>query len=129
MALSSLVELLQEYGSAANVSSRSQLVRTTLTLKSCNASFRIKIYNVSNAKSNLIASSIFRALTADTNGKTRTNTKQSFHSATEGASLQLTNSVVVFDVKSKDVASLRASLNTYIRLTEASYRCIAIQQR
>jgi tRNA threonylcarbamoyladenosine modification (KEOPS) complex Pcc1 subunit len=38
----------------------------------------------------------------------------------------LKNSDIVFTIETNDIASLRASVNSYIRLADASYKCITL---
>jgi tRNA threonylcarbamoyladenosine modification (KEOPS) complex Pcc1 subunit len=79
-------------------------------LKSCRARVRI------SAKSRRAASSIRDALAPDLKRLPKTEGR---------AEISLSNSDVVFDIETPDVASLRASVNSYIRLADASYKCIA----
>jgi tRNA threonylcarbamoyladenosine modification (KEOPS) complex Pcc1 subunit len=46
---------------------------------------------------------------------------------TEGrAEISLKNSDIIFTIETGDIASLRASINSYIRLADASYKCITL---
>ncbi len=42
------------------------------------------------------------------------------------AEISLKDSYVIFDIETPDIASLRASVNSYIRLADVSYRCITL---
>jgi tRNA threonylcarbamoyladenosine modification (KEOPS) complex Pcc1 subunit len=33
---------------------------------------------------------------------------------------------VVFNIETRDIASLRASINSYLRLADASYKCLTV---
>ena len=41
-----------------------------------------------------------------------------------GASIRLDVNTLVFEAKSDNLAALRASVNSYLRLADASYRCL-----
>lgn len=46
---------------------------------------------------------------------------------TEGtAEISLKNSDVIFTIETNDISSLRASINSYLRLADASYKCIVV---
>jgi tRNA threonylcarbamoyladenosine modification (KEOPS) complex Pcc1 subunit len=80
-----------------------------LTLKSCRARIRI------SAKSKRAAASIRDALAPDLKRLPKTEGR---------AKISLSNSDVIFEIETPDVASLRASVNSYVRLADASYKCI-----
>lgn len=80
-----------------------------MTLKNCRARIRI------SAKSRRAAASIRDALAPDLNHLPKTEGR---------AEISLKNSNVIFDIESPDIASLRASVNSFIRLANASYNCI-----
>ena len=80
-----------------------------MTLKSCRARIRI------SAKSKRAAASIRDALAPDLKRLPKTEGR---------AKISLSNSDVVFEIETPDVASLRASVNSYVRLADASYKCI-----
>jgi len=42
------------------------------------------------------------------------------------AELSLRETELVFNLEAADLASLRASINSYLRLADASYRCLAL---
>jgi tRNA threonylcarbamoyladenosine modification (KEOPS) complex Pcc1 subunit len=83
----------------------------TLTLKSCRA--RIKI----SPGSRRVATSIRDALSPDLKRLPKTEGR---------AEISLKNSDIVFTIETGDIASLRASINSYIRLADASYKCITL---
>ena len=78
-----------------------------MTLENCRARIRI------SAKSRRAAASIRDALAPDLKRLPKTEGK---------AEISLKNSDVIFDIDTPDVASLRASVNSYIRLADASYK-------
>ena len=80
-----------------------------MTLKSCRARIRI------SAKSRRAAASIRDALAPDLKRLPKTEGR---------AEISLSNSDVIFEIETPDVASLRASVNSYVRLADASYKCI-----
>jgi tRNA threonylcarbamoyladenosine modification (KEOPS) complex Pcc1 subunit len=67
------------------------------------------------AKSRPVASSIRDALAPDLRRLPKTECT---------AKISLKDSDVIFTIETEDVASLRASINSYVRLAEASYKCI-----
>ena len=82
-----------------------------MTLINCRARIRI------SAKSRRAAISIRDALAPDLARMPKTEGR---------GEISLKNSDVIFDIETADVVSLRASLNSYIRLADASYRCITL---
>jgi tRNA threonylcarbamoyladenosine modification (KEOPS) complex Pcc1 subunit len=40
--------------------------------------------------------------------------------------ISLKNSKVIFKTETRDIASLRASINSYLRLADASYKCLTL---
>jgi tRNA threonylcarbamoyladenosine modification (KEOPS) complex Pcc1 subunit len=78
-------------------------------------SYRAKI-RVS-AKSRRAAASIRDALAPDLKRLPKTEGR---------AEISLKNSDVIFTIETGDITSLRASINSYIRLADASYRCITL---
>jgi tRNA threonylcarbamoyladenosine modification (KEOPS) complex Pcc1 subunit len=82
-----------------------------LTLKSCRA--RIKI----SPRSKRVAASIRDALAPDLKRLPKTEGR---------AEISLKNSDIIFTIETGDIASLRASVNSYIRLADASYKCITL---
>ena len=42
------------------------------------------------------------------------------------ASISLKKSAIIFTIKTNDIASLRASVNSYLRLADASYKCVTL---
>lgn len=82
-----------------------------MILKSCKARVRI------SAKSRRAAASIHDALAPDLKRLPKTEGR---------AEISLSNSDVIFDIETPDIASLRASINSYIRLADASHKCITL---
>ncbi len=70
-----------------------------------------------SAKSRRVAASIRDALAPDLKRLPKTEGR---------AEISLKNSDVIFDIETGDIASLRASINSYIRLADASYKCITL---
>ncbi len=82
-----------------------------MTLKNCRARIRI------SAKSRRAAASIRSALEPDLARLPKTEGR---------AEISLKNSDIVFYIETPDIASLRASINSYIRLADASHKCITL---
>lgn len=82
-----------------------------MTSQSCRARIRV------SARSRRAASSIRDALAPDIRHLPKTEGR---------ATISLSNSDVIFDIKTPDIASLRASVNSYIRLADASNKCITL---
>lgn len=82
-----------------------------MTSQSCRARIRV------SARSRRAASSIRDALAPDIRRLPKTEGR---------ATISLSNSDVIFDIKTPDIASLRASVNSYIRLADASNKCITL---
>lgn len=80
-------------------------------MKSCRARIRV------SAKSRRAAASIRDALAPDLKRLPKTEGR---------AEISLTDSDVVFEIETPDIASLRASINSYIRLADASYKCTTL---
>jgi tRNA threonylcarbamoyladenosine modification (KEOPS) complex Pcc1 subunit len=82
-----------------------------LTLKSCRARIRI------STRSGRVAGSIRAALAPDLKRLLKDD---------EGgrAEISLSGSNIIFRVETGDLATLRASVNSYLRLADASYKCI-----
>ena len=85
-----------------------------MTLKSYRARIRV------SPKSRRVAASIRDALAPDLRRLPKTEGR---------AEISLKDSDVIFDIETPDIASLRASVNSYIRLADASYKCIATAGR
>lgn len=83
----------------------------TLNLKSYKA--RIKV----TATSKRVAAGICHALAPDL---------RLMPSAGYKAEISLKNSEVIFSIETRDIASLRASINSYLRLANASYKCLTL---
>lgn len=82
-----------------------------MTLISYKAKIRI------STKSRRVATSIRDALAPDLKRLPKTEGR---------ARISLKDSDVVFAIETVDIASLRASINSYIRLADASYECITV---
>jgi tRNA threonylcarbamoyladenosine modification (KEOPS) complex Pcc1 subunit len=83
----------------------------TSTLKSYRAKIKI------SPRSRRVATSIRDALAPDLRLLPKTEGR---------AEISLKNSDIVFTIETGDIASLRASVNSYIRLADASYKCITL---
>jgi tRNA threonylcarbamoyladenosine modification (KEOPS) complex Pcc1 subunit len=68
-------------------------------------------------RSKRIAASIYHALAPDFHMMPAIDNRTSF-------SLKATH--VVFRIETSDIASLRASVNSYLRLADASYKCLTV---
>jgi tRNA threonylcarbamoyladenosine modification (KEOPS) complex Pcc1 subunit len=101
----------QGYGTALSATARSLQGHMILNLKSYKA--RIKI----STKSKRVAAGICHALAPDFKLMRSTDSR---------AEIFLKNSKVVFNIETSDIASLRASINSYLRLANASYKCLTL---
>jgi tRNA threonylcarbamoyladenosine modification (KEOPS) complex Pcc1 subunit len=101
----------QAYGIALSVSSRLHQARMTLTLKNCRARVRL------STKSKRIAASISAALAPDLSRLPKGDESDSTEICLDGYD-------VLFNTKTDDIATLRASINSYLRLADTSYRCL-----
>ena len=81
-----------------------------MTLKSCKAKVTL------SPKNKRAASSIRAALAPDLARLPKDEGR---------ATISLYNSDIIFKIETGDIATLRASINSYLRLADASYRCIA----
>jgi tRNA threonylcarbamoyladenosine modification (KEOPS) complex Pcc1 subunit len=82
-----------------------------LTLKHYRARIRI------STKSRRAATSIRDALAPDLNSLPKT----------EGlGQISLENSYVIFEIETTHIASLRANVNSFLRLVDTSYKCITV---
>ncbi len=70
-----------------------------------------------NDRSNRIAASIYHALAPDL---------VTMPSSDSRTNLSLKETHVIIDIESSDIASLRASLNSFLRLADASYKCLTV---
>jgi tRNA threonylcarbamoyladenosine modification (KEOPS) complex Pcc1 subunit len=70
-----------------------------------------------SARSKRIAASIYHALAPDLHMMPTSNSR---------TALSLKETDVVFRIETIDIASLRASVNSYLRLADASYKCLKI---
>jgi tRNA threonylcarbamoyladenosine modification (KEOPS) complex Pcc1 subunit len=118
-----LVELQQGSGIAQNVITRLQLEHIVLTLRNCKARIQIsfKGRSFSPSKSNLMAKSISFAL----NPSSFLSSSSASNFETSTRIYHDNNSNVFVEIESKDIPVLRASINSYLRLADASYQCIA----
>ena len=74
-------------------------------------SFKAPVY-----RSSLIAKSIYSALNPDTKFSSDSGLR---------ARISVDISNVFIEIETNDIPSLRAAINSYLRLANASYRCIA----
>ena len=108
------IELHQVYGIVQNAITKLQLGHTMSTSKSCKARIQIS-FKRSTSKSSLIVKSIYSALNPDIKSSPDPVVRT-------GACLY--NSLYI-DMETNDVPSLRALINSYLRLANASYKSIA----
>jgi tRNA threonylcarbamoyladenosine modification (KEOPS) complex Pcc1 subunit len=101
----------QGYGTALSVTARSLQGHTTLNLKSYKA--RIKV----SARSKRVAAGIYDALAPDLRLMSSTSSR---------VEIFLKNSQLIFEIETSDIASMRASINSYLRLADASYKCLTL---
>ena len=79
-----------------------------MTRKSCRAEIRVKA---------LAAGAIYSALSPDISKLTEKG---------ERLAMSRKGSAIVFIIETDDLASLRANVNSYLRLVDASYRCATL---
>jgi tRNA threonylcarbamoyladenosine modification (KEOPS) complex Pcc1 subunit len=82
-------------------------------LKSCRARIRI------STRSGRVAGSIRAALAPDLKRLLKDDDDEGGM-----AEISLSGSNIIFRVETGDLATLRASVNSYLRLADASYKCI-----
>ena len=111
-ARSGSVALQQGYGTAQSATARLRLGHMTLNLKSYKA--RIKV----STRSKRVAAGICHALAPDLRLMPSTGSR--------AEKISLKNSEVIFKIEASDIASLRASINSYLRLADASYKCLTL---
>jgi tRNA threonylcarbamoyladenosine modification (KEOPS) complex Pcc1 subunit len=83
----------------------------TLNLKGCKSEIKV------SANSKRIATAVFDALAPDLAHVPKTD---------YSAEICLKNSDIIFKIETSDIASLRANINSYLRLVDASYRCLTL---
>jgi tRNA threonylcarbamoyladenosine modification (KEOPS) complex Pcc1 subunit len=101
----------QAYGTALSATARSRQGHMTLNLKSYKA--RIKV----STRSKGVAAGICHALAPDLRLTSLTGSR---------AKIFLKGSEVIFKIETSDIASMRASINSYLRLADASYKCLTL---
>ena len=116
MVLCDLIESHLAFGIVLNAILKLQLGRMTLILKSCTSKIRIQIaFKVPNIT--LITKAIYSALKPDadlSSSNSRAITRISIH-----------KSKLLIEIQADDIPSLRATVNSYLRLSNATYKCIA----
>jgi len=110
-----LIESLQVYGVAQNANTKLQLGLMISISKSYKARIQIS-FKARAHKSTLIAKSIYSALNPDTkiSSDSEAITRISVHA----------NNLFI-EIEADNIASLRAIINSYLRLINVSYKCIA----
>ncbi len=111
VAQSGSVAWQQGYGTALSVTARSLQGHLTLNLKSYKARIRV------STRSKRVAAGIFHALAPDLRHMSSTSYR---------AEIFLRNSQVILKIQTSDTASMRASINSYLRLADASYKCLTL---
>ena len=101
----------QGYGIVRSATARSLQGHMTLNLKSYKA--RIKV----STRSKRVAAGICHALAPDLRLTSLTGSR---------AKIFLKDSEVIFKIETSDIASMRASINSYLRLADASYKCLTL---
>ena len=109
-----MIESRQAYGIAQNADTKLLLGHMMSILKNYKARIQIS-FEAPVHKSTLIAKSIYSALDPDT--------KVSFDSgAITRISVHIRN--LSIEIETDDIPSLRAIVNSYLRLVNTSYKCI-----
>jgi tRNA threonylcarbamoyladenosine modification (KEOPS) complex Pcc1 subunit len=111
VARSGSVAWQQGYGTALSATARSLQGHMILNLKSYKA--RIKV----STRSKRVAAGICHALAPDLRLTSLTGSR---------AKIFLKGSEVIFRIETSDIASMRASINSYLRLADASYKCLTL---
>jgi tRNA threonylcarbamoyladenosine modification (KEOPS) complex Pcc1 subunit len=111
VARSSSAAWQQGYGTALSATTRSLQGHMTLNLKSYKA--RINV----STRSKRVAAGICHALAPDLRLMPSTGSRAEIFSK---------NSEVIFKIETSNIASLRASINSYLRLADASYKCLTL---
>jgi tRNA threonylcarbamoyladenosine modification (KEOPS) complex Pcc1 subunit len=111
VAQSGSVARQQGYGTAPSATARSLRGHMTLSLKSYKAKIKV------STRSKRVAAGICHALAPDLTFMPSTGSR---------AKIFLKNSEVIFRIETGDIASLRASINSYLRLADASYKCVTL---
>ena len=93
-------------------------------MKSCRADVRIKIgkrpaKSASSPHDSAVLASMYSALKPDVGAKGKLSEPGT------KAEIALERNSIIFGIESKDLATLRATLNSYLRLADASYKCIS----
>jgi tRNA threonylcarbamoyladenosine modification (KEOPS) complex Pcc1 subunit len=101
----------QGYGTALSATARSLQGHMTLNLKSYNA--RIKV----STRSKRVADGICQALAPELRLASSTGSQ---------AEIFLKKSEIIFKIETSDIASMRATINSYLRLADASYKCLTL---
>ena len=70
-----------------------------------------------SAKSKEIAAAVYHALAPDLYLMSKTDCREE---------ICLKNSNFVFRIETSDIATLRANINSYLRLADASYNCLTL---
>ena len=74
---------------------------------------KIKVSTKSRGK----AAAVCDALAPDLHLMPKTNSR---------AEISLKNSDIILEIETSDIASLRATINAYLRLADTSYRCLTL---
>lgn len=111
VALSGLGAWQQGYGIALSATTRSHQGPMTLNSKSYKA--RITV----STRSSRIAASICHALAPDLRLMPTSDCVPE---------ISIKRSKVIYKIETSDIASLRASVNSYLRLADASYKCLTL---
>jgi tRNA threonylcarbamoyladenosine modification (KEOPS) complex Pcc1 subunit len=83
----------------------------TLNLKGYKSEIKV------SANSKRVATAVFDALAPDLTVMPKTDYR---------AEICLKNSDIIFKIETSDIASLRANINSYLRLVDASYKCLTL---
>lgn len=81
-----------------------------MTRKSCTSEITIRVKGPK-------ARSIYSALAPDL---------EKLQGKSESLELKQSSAGIVFSIETDDIASLRANINSYLRLVDASYRCLTV---
>lgn len=81
-----------------------------MTRKSCTSEITVRVKGQK-------ARSIYSALAPDL---------EKLEGKDESLVLEYSRTCIVFSIETDDIASLRANINSYLRLVDASYRCLTV---
>jgi tRNA threonylcarbamoyladenosine modification (KEOPS) complex Pcc1 subunit len=105
--------LRQVFGTVANAATKLQRVPMKSKLTNCKAQIEISFKSINQSESGLLAKSILAAIAADT---------KAYETIITNISGYDTNSNISLELVSSEIPELRAAINSYLRLINASLK-------